>query len=150
MKIEFCLATKDPSGNPTNGITHNFDTSSMNAFEVIRKYGWDHKRYLNIYVTYFTGAFSSFPWSPDSTDGIFVPHYRFGTIGTAGSAPIDNWAKFGRTCTHEVGHYIGLMHTFCFCGSEDEIEVSCDTVYDTPPCNIRLAVGSCMPHGQYS
>ena len=63
-------------------------------------------------------------------DGLVVDYKYFGTIGNASSS------SDGRTPTHEIGHYLGLSHTFC----EDGTGGCCDndnsfwggSVDDTP------------------
>ena len=57
-----------------------------------------------------------------NTDGVVVNFYAFGQNGTA-QAP----SNLGRTCVHEVGHWLNLIHTWgdAYCGN--------DSVADTPP-----------------
>ena len=158
--IEFCLATIDPNGNPTNGITRtattqtNWDADDQggwgsdgeaNAMKKTSSGGidsWDYQRYLNIWVCDLTNSQSggmtlgyaylpglpSGGWGGDQTwkDGLVVDFQWFGTIqGASGD---------GRTATHEIGHYLGLNHTFC----ESQGGGCCDNddnnVYDTPLC----------------
>lgn len=148
MEIEFCLASTDPYGNSTNGIDRVFTTDTqMMYWEMIRDYGWDNQRYLNIYVSSYIGCFSSFPGDPDSTDGIFITHGRFGTVGTAGTETWAEFSKFGRTATHEAGHYLGLFHTFHTLGYCDSLcSTSGDYVCDTPPTDMRWFVSHCLDH----
>ena len=146
--LKFCLATSDPNGNPTTGITrtassvNNFDYySSTGNYAMKRdnlggKNSWDTEKYLNIWVCDIANGgpvgFATFPgWTPANRDGIVVDYQFFGSIQVA------NFSD-GRTLTHEVGHYLGLFHTFCDNG-QGSPPYCCDNdggwfggVYDTP------------------
>ena len=131
--IEFCLATTDPNGNPSNGITRTFTTTTRFDADTIYNWtdvkytstggqdNWDPTRYLNVWVCNLTGpalAFSSFPTeliTTPSEDGITVGYRYFGTGGTSISP-----YNLGRTMTHEVGHWLGLKHIWgdAFCGTD--------------------------------
>ena len=68
------------------------------------------KTYLNLWVCALTGGllgYAQFPGGPVGTDGVVINFQAFGTSGTA-QAPFNK----GRTATHEVGHWLGLLHTF--------------------------------------
>ena len=128
--IKFCLATIDPSGNSTNGITRtsttvaswdaddNFESNAMKKTVNGGMDAWNPSNYLNIWVcnlsnsngggmtlgyAYLPGLQSWNAWK----DGLVIDFQYFGTIGGASSG------SDGRTATHEIGHYLGLMHTFC-------------------------------------
>jgi hypothetical protein len=126
-RIEFCLATRDPNGNLTTGITRT-QTSvvSWNIFvedeaENIKssanggKDNWDPTQYLNMYVVKLDSVILGFATFPESLidepnlDGVVIRYEAFGTQGTAG---IDRFEKNsgGRTSTHEVGHWLNLRH----------------------------------------
>ena len=70
---------------------------------------WDTNRYLNIYTNTAGGALGYVPNLPqsgiagDPADRVVINWLSFGR-GSAGGQPY-NWC---RTCTHEVGHYLGL------------------------------------------
>ncbi|MEM7657706.1 MAG: zinc metalloprotease, partial [Bacteroidota bacterium] len=139
--IEFCMATVDPDGNPTNGIDRislggsPFDENKINQ-TVKPTTIWDPSRYFNIWVLNIADGilgFAQFPISsglsgipnlPTSnrTDGVVINYLTFGTKGTV-SPPFDR----GRTATHEIGHWLGLRHVWGdgACGVDD----FCD---DTP------------------
>jgi hypothetical protein len=81
--------------------------------------GWDQKRYLNVYVNN-AGGYLGYAYLPqedagDVYDGVVVLYQSVGGRNN-GYAPYDQ----GRTLVHEVGHYLGLLHTFegygCFEG----------------------------------
>ncbi len=114
-EIQFALATKDPQGNPTPGITRA--RTEMTAFDTTDQMKssatggidpWDTKEYLNIWVcTLANGVlgYAQFPGGPPETDGVVVLNTAFGTKGSA-APPFHK----GRTATHEVGHYLNLSH----------------------------------------
>lgn len=152
VEISFCLASVDPDGNPTTGITRTFTNNSVGiggtaAIHYTALGGhdaWDPQRYLNIWVAKFAGGISgtaTFPGQgPPAEDGVEINYRYFGTINT--EPPY----HLGRTLTHEVGHYFNLEHpwgpsiTDC-CGD--------DFVADTPPA-CQTYLGQCPVHPQVS
>jgi len=147
--IKFCLATSDPNGNPTTGVTrtqstknsfnYNTESNDMKRDNTGGKDGWDPSKYLNIWVcdiassgntsvlgyAYLPGLQSWNAWK----DGLVVDFQHFGTVGSASSS------SDGRTPTHEIGHYLGLYHTFCEAsggGCCDNDNTWGSNVYDTP------------------
>ena len=131
-ELKFCLATTDPYGNTTSGVTrtataqtnwdadNNTESNAMKQNSSGGKDSWDPKKYLNIWVcdltnssgggqtlgyAYLPGLLAGFgqnAWK----DGLVVDYRYFGTNGIA--APSSD----GKTATHEIGHYLGLNHTF--------------------------------------
>ena len=133
-RIEFFLATTDPDGNPTTGITRTHtNVSSFDSDDRVKRSAtggvdaWPTDRYLNIWVCQLGGGllgYAQFPGGPPDTDGVVVTHTGFGTTGTA-SPPF----HLGRTTTHEVGHYLNLFHQW----GDDGFGCSgTDLVADTP------------------
>ncbi len=146
VEVEFCLATKDPAGNPTNGINRQFNSdTTQTAAQMRQQYAWNNLNYMNIYVSRRVGCFSSFPWGPIGNDGIFITDRRFGTLGTVGQELYAEFSRFGRTGTHEAGHYLGLYHTFSDCG-DTICNSSGDYVCDTPPEDLRWWAANCLDH----
>ena len=147
--FEFCLASLDPDGNPTNGITRTqTDYDGIGNFcetldplqrkrifhtDLGGKDAWDTDRYLNIWVAPMKGLFgratppepfiSNDPCSQmePNEDGVIVdPKY----FGPSCYPP----QHLGRTVTHEIGHYFNLLHTFGL----DTDDCDTDFVDDTP------------------
>lgn len=131
--IQFCLAKTDPNGQPTNGITRKqTEITEFPAFsDLVAKPDsggatpWDSNKYLNIYSCNIGGGLYGFASFPDSagrpSDGVVC---KYNAIGLNGSAvPPSNK---GRTATHEVGHYLSLLHVWgdAVCGN--------DNIDDTP------------------
>ena len=139
--LEFCLASSDPDGNPTTGITRT-RTNFSNIASVFNPNGrpriyysayggqdaWDPERYINVWVGALDGILgaASFPQAGlPAEDGILIDPRAVGSIGlSSGFSPFDR----GHTLTHEMGHYLNLAHVW---GSMPGCE-SDDFVADTP------------------
>jgi hypothetical protein len=131
-EIEFCMATIDPNGAVTNGITRTsssttaFGTNDQMKFNSSGgKDAWPAGSYLNMWSCDISGGilgYAQFPGGADATDGVVMDYQYFGTIGTA-TAPFD----LGRTATHEVGHWLNLRHIW----GDGNCNVD-DFVSDTP------------------
>lgn len=131
-RIRFELATVDPTGEPTAGILRYADDEYfVNGFNTQRDLHWDTRRYLNIYSTN-PGAilgYATSPWDAagEDHDGVILG-WRY--IGR--DAPDGGVYNQGRTMTHEVGHYLGLLHTFHNgCGSSTQPYSTGDLIADT-------------------
>jgi hypothetical protein len=133
-RIEFFLATTDPLGNPTTGITRSTNNTWFNdGGAYYDTLNWDPDEYLNIYTNSASGALGYVPSLPQNgivganSDRVVVLWSAFGR-----NAPIGPPFNLGRTATHEVGHYFGLYHTFDFgCGSAAACYTSGDRICDT-------------------
>jgi len=125
-QIQFCLASIDPNGNTTNGITRKFvDRSSWGTNDAMKKSSqggvnpWATNSYLNMWVCNIGGGilgYAQFPGDDAATDGVVISPQFFGTTGTA-QPPFNG----GRTTTHEVGHWLNLRHIWGdgACGIDD-------------------------------
>ena len=148
--IEFALAVRDPNGNPTNGIdriSFNVNSWTDTQIEAVLKPStiWDPTKYLNIWVTpdvitdigevlgyaQFPEASTldglNYPPFTANTDGVVIGHQFFGNLDyDDGSFNLDPKYGYGRTTTHEIGHWLGLRHIWGddTCGT--------DYVADTP------------------
>jgi hypothetical protein len=132
-KIEFHLATVDPTGAPTSGIERRQTTvesfTDDDAVKSVSTGGldaWPADRYLNLWVCQLDGflGYAQFPGGPAETDGVVILHSAFGTTGTA-AAPF----HLGRTATHEIGHWLNLHHIW---GDDGTGCAGSDNVADTP------------------
>lgn len=131
-RIEFRLATTDPSGLPTNGIVRKSTASrSFTTDDKVKSSlaggddPWDRNQYLNIWVCNLTGAamgYASTPSCAPEKDGVVIRYTVFGTTPNVQSP-----FNMGRTTVHEVGHWLGLRHIWgdSPCGD--------DNIADTPP-----------------
>lgn len=132
--IEFVLASKDPKGQATNGITYTATNKTSfsdqgNPVKFKAKGGvnaWNAKKYLNIWVCSLSDGllgYAQFPGGSAKTDGVVILNTAFGTTGSA-AAPFN----LGRTTTHEIGHFLNLRHIW---GDTPDCSGS-DLVADTP------------------
>ena len=146
--IEFALAVRDPNGNPTNGIHRvSYDKEFWQEADIEDNLKpntiWDPTKYLNLWVVNFGGdlrgilGYAQFPVGSTlnglddlglaSTDGVIIGYKFFGSLDyNVGSFNLDPIYGYGRTATHEIGHWLGLRHIWGdnTCGE--------DYVADTP------------------
>jgi hypothetical protein len=147
-EIEFCLATRDPNGNPSTGINRvpysgssNFQLSQDRNMKDLSR--WPVNRYLNIWVVksiqssilgyaFLPEVMASDPERP-FIDGVVMGAFYFGSIEKqmlGQNFYLSNTFAYGRTATHEVGHFLNLKHTWGDGGCEID-----DDVDDTPLCS---------------
>jgi hypothetical protein len=136
--IEFALATTDPAGRPTTGITRDCNaTWYRDRGNYYNTLAWDTSRYMNVYVNSAAGSrgytfLPADPTSPRGTraDRIVINQLAFGRPGPF--APYNR----GRTLTHETGHYLGLFHTYfegCGIATAPSCYTTGDRLCDTAP-----------------
>jgi Pregnancy-associated plasma protein-A/Secretion system C-terminal sorting domain len=133
-EIEFCLAQQNPAGVATNGIvrvqTSNVSFTDNDDVKFNSTGGdnsWDATKYLNIWVCPLSGGllgYAQLPGGSASTDGVVVKTTAFG-VGGSSIAPYNK----GRTATHEVGHWLNLLHIW---GEDNGSCLGSDLVNDTP------------------
>ena len=141
--IRFCLARTDPDGKATSGITRtNTNISfigskknSQNNFSIHSskdggKDPWDGDLYINIWVgkleNLYGRASIAGAIKNKNEDGIVIDPVVFN------ADPLHSLK--GRTLVHEMGHYLGLKHTWGQnigdCNEDDDIE---DTPMQSAP-----------------
>jgi len=154
-EIEFCLANIDPSGVSRLGILRHpyADTYTFSQQDDVAMKGslaWDPDRYLNIYVvaSIDNGNALGYSFGPqggfagNARDGVVLAQYALGSKEK--SAPLSTFLlseyNLGRSLTHEVGHYLNLLHTW----DRTNPNSACtngDKVNDTPICDLPFYSG---------
>jgi hypothetical protein len=145
VEIEFCLAKRDPNGLPTNGIDRvQLSTAfynSISSVEAIKPSTiWDPNQYMNIWVVNLGGGLLGYAQFPNNsafqanTDGVVIGHQYFGSRTKFPQGTYFTPYDRGRTATHEVGHFLGLIHIWgdnsnCIVNATDSAQDFCP---DTP------------------
>ena len=141
--VEFALARRGPDGAATTGITRTRSTAagfpydgspgaSQGLDELIKfaptgMAAWPREDYLNLWVCPLGDGllgYSQFPGGAAATDGVVIRTDAFGKVGNV-MAQYDG----GRTCVHEVGHWLNLLHVW---GDDGQGCAHSDNVADTP------------------
>lgn len=139
-EIRLRLATKDPSGNPTKGITRRQSYMTTRGSDPAKVDYWPNNKYINVwFVNKFDADHSgaaAYAYYPST--GASIPFYD-GIIG------VYNYINFDKAIPHEFGHSLNLPHTW---GNTNNPGVACgdDGVADTPP---TYGHTSCTPTDLY-
>ncbi len=136
-EIQFCLAKRNPEGNPTTGINRvvspltsfTLETQDIAMKDLSR---WDPTSYINIWLVgeicsasagCGVAGYAYFPSSHGNPEDGIVLEAEY-----AGSSPANSAAL-----AHEMGHYLGLYHTFQGGCTNTNCLADGDRVCDTPP-----------------
>jgi hypothetical protein len=125
LNVEFRLAKIDPLGNPTSGIlrVRSELTNEPEPRDGVKALSyWNSYQYFNIWTLK--------KFQPQDDGNTLLGYAQFpGTrsMSTDGVVLLASQMVSGGTLTHEVGHWLGLRHTWgdAVCGD--------DNVKDTPP-----------------
>jgi hypothetical protein len=154
-RLEFALAVRDPNCGVTNGITRT--NTAITGFTAISASDermkstaagghdpWDVTKYLNMWVVKYTDGtlgYGTFPSMAANIQGLVCDFRAFGTIGTA-AAPFN----LGRTATHEIGHWLNLLHIWGDDQHEPDVCSLSDECGDTPNQGIMNYHKPAFPH----
>ena len=140
-EIQFRLATKDPDGNCTYGVSRiGSDWTEGSGSKVMALSNWDDRKYINIYVVKSfeetmssAAAYATKPGSGSEDYGDYI-FCRSDYFGDWNGAPTGNNSR-RHTLPHEMGHFFNLDHPWGGSNSPAE-DGNCsidDGVEDTPP-----------------
>jgi len=130
--IHFVLANRDPQGNKTTGIIRSYtdyeDFPVGGDVKFTATGGqdeWNPNWYLNIWVCNLEGSILGFATLPGTAnpgeDGVVIATKAFGWQSYDPSGKYN----LGRTTTHEVGHWLNLLHIWGDdggnCSQDDEV-----------------------------
>ncbi|MEM9052561.1 MAG: M43 family zinc metalloprotease, partial [Bacteroidota bacterium] len=166
IRVEFCLAQRDPSGNATTGINRISGCSvtdycsegitagngqGANELTVKNLSRWPNQEYYNIWVVNEIennnggSGIQGYAYFPTTSpvDGTVILYNAFGTVGN-----LKSYTNRNRTITHELGHGFALFHTFhgesC---SESNCNLQGDRVCDTPPTTLNSSCSNAACSG---
>jgi hypothetical protein len=161
----------DTDVDSTSGIVHYENSQWFNAdwndadptplYDMFYEANWGVNQYLNIWVKNVGGSNVGYAWTPYDVDpdywwedGVVINYDVWGACATSSDY------NAGKTLTHEVGHYLGLEHTFeditKECAAPSLCHQTGDLICDTPTqmdviydCRDRNSCGTSDPIHNY-
>lgn len=127
-RITWRLATIDPSGKPTNGITRRRSYLATRGSDWAKYDQWPPNNYMNVWVIRSMSekhsSAAAYAYKPATAD--VIPYYDGPIMMSTYISEADY------TLSHELGHELNLDHPW---GSTNNPVVACgdDEVDDTPP-----------------
>lgn len=137
LEFEFCIAQRDPNGNPTNGINRVDGTTvanyadqgiiSSNEQQIKALSKWPNTKYYNVWVVAMidgqqpfgggTKGYAYFPGASANVDGTVILFNECGydpdgSRGLKGNGQLAGQSPDNGTMVHEIGHAFSLHHTF--------------------------------------
>lgn len=138
-RIRLHLATIDPNGNPTHGITRHRSYLTYYGNDQAKLDDWAPTSYVNIWSVNqipAAGGFQAAAYAYWPSEAAGIPFWDgvicfWSYINEGGSSSIGNGNSY-KTINHECGHVFNLLHPW---GPTNNPGVACgdDFVDDTPP-----------------
>jgi hypothetical protein len=156
--IQFCLAQRTPTGEPTTGIerVRTTKTSFSTNNEDVKHTStggadsWDNTKYYNVWLCVLSNGILGYSTFPNDAS---IPPNEQGVVIDYRSLPGGSLANYntGKTLTHETGHYFNLFHIW---GDDNGACTGSDDVDDTPnqsdatkACYTGIKTDTCTPNG---
>lgn len=145
IAIKFYLAEDNGViGITRTSTTHGaFFNNDLHLSSTGGQDAWDTEKYLNVWIADLASGvfgYGTAPSTPAFRDGVAIHYEYFGKNGSA-VAPYD----LGRTLTHEIGHWMGLLHPWGDggCDSDDGLTDTPSQETSTIGCNLsQISCGS--------
>ncbi len=136
VEVQFCLSSRKPDGSPTDGIDRFIsEDTDMSIKKDINTnpniIQWDPFSYINIWVVKDACKFNNC----NAVGYAYPPQYhgKYGDGIVVEASDFGNSKENASVLIHEMGHYLGLLHTFDNGCKNENCLTDGDKVCDTPP-----------------